>query len=379
MHLASARHTELVGGLAVIDTERNVLQKLSVKSVTELTGGDELAFLAGQGAIIDHKGHFHGRLGNSHEFQRFRLCGAGEGVSDGNISGAREANDVSHLCVLHGLANQALDGVKRHHLGLFHRSGIMIVANRNLLTHTNGASLDAADTDSSHVIVIVDGGNKDLKITRFVSFGGGHIAQDLVKQRLEVNALLQRILGGGSRSARAIDHGAVELLIIRSQIHEKLQDLVFDLTQTSVGLVDLVDADDDSVIQLQRLLQHEASLGHGAFRRIHQQQNTVHHLENTLHLASKVGVAGGVDDIDLHAFVMHRGVLGQNGDASFLFQVSRIHYAGNGLLVFTVNAALLQEPVHQGGFSVVNVGDDGNVSQIFSDHCFLSPIVYYPE
>ena len=42
--------------------------------------------------------------------------------------------------------------------------------------------------------------------------------------------------------------------------------------------VDLVDDNDDLVPQLQRLLQHEAGLRHGALRGVYQQQNAVDHL-----------------------------------------------------------------------------------------------------
>ena len=66
-----------------------------------------------------------------------------------------------------------------------------------------------------------------------------------------------------------------------------------------VRAVDLVDDHDDLVPQLQRLLQHEAGLRHRAFGGVHQQQNAVHHLEDTLDLAGKIGVARCIDDVDL--------------------------------------------------------------------------------
>ena len=43
------------------------------------------------------------------------------------------------------------------------------------------------------------------------------------------------------------------------------------------------------------LLQDKAGLGHGALRRVHQQQDAVDHLEDPLHLAAEVGVSRGVD------------------------------------------------------------------------------------
>ena len=67
-----------------------------------------------------------------------------------------------------------------------------------------------------------------------------------------------------------------------------------------VGAVDLVDDNDDAGGPAPaRLLQHEARLRHGAFGGVHQQDNAVDHLEHALHLAAEVGVARGIDDVDL--------------------------------------------------------------------------------
>ena len=117
--------------------------------------------------------------------------------------------------------------------------------------------------------------------------------------------------------------------------------------------------------QLQRLLQHETGLGHGAFRSIHQQQNAVDHLQDSLHLAAKVSVAGGIHDVDLHILVTDGGVLRQNGDATLPLQITGVHDSVHGGLIFPVNAALLQHFVNQGSLTVVNVGNDGNIADFF--------------
>ena len=116
--------------------------------------------------------------------------------------------------------------------------------------------------------------------------------------------------------------------------------------------------------QLQRLLQHEAGLGHGTLRRVHQQDDTVDHLQDALHLAAEVGVAGGVHDVDFIVLVVDGGILGKNRDAALPLQIAGVHDTILGRLIFPVNAALLQQLVHQRGLAVVNVGDDGNVSDI---------------
>ena len=117
--------------------------------------------------------------------------------------------------------------------------------------------------------------------------------------------------------------------------------------------------------QFQSLLQNKTGLGHGAFCSVNQQDNAVDHLQNTLHFAAEVSVAGGVDDIDLVVLVVDGSVLGQNGDAAFTLQVAGVHNTVLGCLVFTVDTALLQQLINQGGFTMVNVGNNGNITDIF--------------
>ena len=88
-----------------------------------------------------------------------------------------------------------------------------------------------------------------------------------------------------------------------------------------VGAVDLVDDHDRLQPALQGLGEHETRLRHRAFGGIDQHQGPVGHAQHALHLAAEVGVAGRVDDVDLHAAVGDGDVLGQDGDAALAFQV----------------------------------------------------------
>ena len=103
----------------------------------------------------------------------------------------------------------------------------------------------------------------------------------------------------GALTAAAEQHGAVQLLVGSAQIHQQVQHLVDDFLDAGVGAVDLVDGDHQAQVLLQSLLQHETGLGHAALGSVHQQQHAVDHLQHALHLAAKVGVARGIDDVDL--------------------------------------------------------------------------------
>ena len=65
------------------------------------------------------------------------------------------------------------------------------------------------------------------------------------------------------------------------------------------------------------MTQHEAGLGHGALKGIDQQQCAVGHTQHALDLAAKVGVARGVDDVDLEMCIRDSGTTLRNATERF--------------------------------------------------------------
>ena len=122
----------------------------------------------------------------------------------------------------------------------------------------------------------------------------------------------------------------------------------------------------------QRFLQNKTRLRHAAFRRIYQKDNTVHHFEYTLYLAAEIRVPRGIDDVDFHTFIMCRCIFGQNGDAAFPFQGVAVHNTLFYDLVFAVYTALFEHFVDQRGLAMVNVSNNRNIAQIFSNQAKVS-------
>jgi len=73
-------------------------------------------------------------------------------------------------------------------------------------------------------------------------------------------------------------------------------------------------------------------------------------------------VTGGIDDIDLDMVIEDGGVLGKDGDAALAFQLVTVHYALRDRFVGAEGAALLQHGVHKGGLAMVNVRNNGDVT-----------------
>ena len=93
----------------------------------------------------------------------------------------------------------------------------------------------------------------------------------------------------------------------------------------------------------QGLLKHEARLRHRALKGVDQQQGAVGHTQHALDLAAKVGVARGVDDVDLNVLVLDRNVLGENRNAALALLVVGIQDAVLDLLVGTEGVRGTQE------------------------------------
>ena len=134
-----------------------------------------------------------------------------------------------------------------------------------------------------------------------------------------------------------------------------------------VWLVDLVDHHHRTQIELQRLVQHEAGLRHRPFRRIDQQDHAVGQLQHPFDLPAEVAVSGGVDHVDLGIFIVDADILRQNGDAAFAFEVVVVEKALLHHLVVAEYLGLMQDLVHKGGFAVVDVRDDRDVSDFTHD------------
>src|SRR5690606_14524959 len=106
---------------------------------------------------------------------------------------------------------------------------------------------------------------------------------------------------------------------------------------------------------------YKTGLGHGAAHRIHNQQHRIHHGEHTLHFTTKVGVTGGVYDVNAVVIPLDSGVLGEDGNTAFPLLIVAVHHQIAGIIAAIESAGLAQELINHGGFAVVNVSNNGDV------------------
>ena len=204
------------------------------------------------------------------------------------------------------------------------------------------------------------------------------MADDQIVERRKTGALVCHVHDGPTFLARRVDVREVELLIGRADGGEEVEGVVQHPVGISVRPVDLVEHQDRAKAELQRLAQHELRLRHHAFFGVDQQEATVHHAEDPLDLAAEVGVAWGVDDVDAGlarlAVPQHGGGLGEDGDPAFALLIIGVHRPFDGGLVGAENAGLRQQLIDECGLAMIDVGDDGDISEGHEVRFWKSPI-----
>ena len=97
---------------------------------------------------------------------------------------------------------------------------------------------------------------------------------------------------------------------------------------------------------------------------IDDQKGSVHHFHDSFHFATEIGVARRIDDINPITVPLERGVFCANRNSFFALEVHRIHHPFLDFLVGTKSTGLAQQLIDQCGLTVINVRNDGNVTNL---------------
>ena len=236
--------------------------------------------------------------------------------------------------------------------------------------------VNAPHSDTARVRRVVETGDEHLRRT-LQHRRCGNVLHNLVKQIGDVRC---RCLPVGAHPAllcRAEHHGEVQLLLRGIKGKHQVEHHFVHLVGAAVRLVHLVYHHDGFQSYLQRLLQHKPRLRHRTLEGIHQQQAAVCHIQHTLHLSAEVAMSWRVDDVDFHAPIDDGDVLRQDGYSPLAFQVVAVQYTFGIRLVVLEKVSSQHHLVHQRCLAVVNVGNNGNVSDILFLHIQLLHFLDY--
>ena len=161
-----------------------------------------------------------------------------------------------------------------------------------------------------------------------------------------------------------VDDRELDLRLVGVEVEEELVDLVDDLLGRASGRSTLLTTSTTGSLCSSALRSTNRVCGSGPSRRVDEQEHAVDHRQPALDLAAEVGVAGRVDDVDLHVAEPHGRVLGEDRDPLLALEVGRVHDALVDVLVLAERAGLPEHRVDERRLPVVDVRDDRDVAKV---------------
>ena len=193
------------------------------------------------------------------------------------------------------------------------------------------------------------------------------MGHDQLEQRDQVLAFSVERFCRPSRPARCIKHWKIKLFIACAKTGEQVKNFIQSPIRLGVGLIDLVQNHHWLEAQRQGFRGHEFCLRHRAFGSIDQQNHAIDHRENPLNFAAEVRVTRRIHDIDTRAFILDGGTFREDRYTPLSLQVVGIHRSFSNSLIGAKRPGLLQQLINECRFSVVNVGDDRDITQVHRD------------
>ena len=369
MQDAAARNLDATLVLELLDLHSHVVLGLVEQALLELTGTHDVAVAADERGSRSLKDDGQGRRVDLDGLEFNGVLGIGVDIADIGAIDAHDGGDVTGADFLALGAAQVVESKELLDGG--GGAGAVVLHNQDLVALVDGTGVHAADADTANEVGVVDGHALHGQRGVLVNLGRGHIVDDHVEQRIHVHVAVVGVKTGKAVHGAGVDHvlhGELKLVVGGAQVGHKVEAVVVGLLGVSARTVDLVDDDHNLKAGVDSVTQYEAGLGHGAFKSVDQQQGAVGHTQHALDLAAEVGVARGVDDVDLDVLVLDRDVLGENRNAALALLVVGIQDAVLDLLVGTESVRGTQELVDHRRLAVVDVSNDGDVPQIVYAH-----------
>ena len=319
VQFATAAHFEFVRVVHFFDAQGDVVDEFAVKALLDLAAGDVFAFAPGKGRVVYLEGHAHRRLIDGEAGQRFDVVRVAEGVGDVERVDAGEGDDVAGGGAIDFDFFEAEEFEDLQDAATAHRA---IAANdfyRGVAA--DAAALNAADADDAGVAGVVERGDLHSERRVAIHVGWRYVGDDGFKERGHVATADVGVVARVAVQAGGVNYREIKLFVGGAEAVEEVEGFVQYPVGARAGAVDFVDDDDGVQSHVEGFLGDEAGLRHRPVHRVNQQQHAVHHGEDALDFAAKVGVSGGVNDVDLVVFPTDCGVFRHDGDAAFAFEV----------------------------------------------------------
>ena len=155
-------------------------------------------------------------------------------------------------------------------------------ANKYGVTHFCDTFIHAAHRETSEEVVIREVECLHTKCLGRVIFRNRDFLKDNIKEWSKILPLVGFIAHGNTITSNSIHRCKVELFIMCTKLHKELKYCIMCCSTVSTWLVDLVEDNNRLKTELERFLEHKASLWHRPFLCIHNKEHGVDRPEHAL-------------------------------------------------------------------------------------------------
>ena len=357
----------------LLDAHGDVILALCHQALFKLTATNNVSLTANKWRGRRLKNNGKGWWINLNWIQLNRVLWISVDVTNISVINANDCRNITCVNLAALLTAKVVKGEQL--LDLAHGAGTVVFNNKNLVASMNCSGIDTANTNAAQVVGVIDGDTLHSKRSVNINIWSWKTVDNHVEKREHIVVVIIWIKASVTVNARSKDdvlHGELKLLISCAEVHHQIKRIVDNSLWASAVTVNLVDNHHDRKACVDSVAQNKASLWHRAFSCVNQKQCTVGHLQNTLYLAAEVSVARGINNVDLDALVLNRDILCQNSNSALTLLIVGVQNSLLNLLVLAECIGCLKHLVNHGGFTVVNVSDDSNISDVVLTHKSLS-------
>src|SRR5579883_2982973 len=242
VQFATAGDNELVGRLAILDTQADVRLQFAVEPLAQLTRGREFSFRAREWAGINAESDLDGWLGDSETGQRFGIVAVSDGLADIRIGNAGQRHNVA--CERLRDLDPLQPTVEKHLRNLLVGDRTVATNTCNLSLRSNTPARNASDSIFATVVVVIQSTDEHLQRRIHIHGGSRDRVDDRIQQRLEILPLVVEIPHRDARTADCVQDGEVQLGVVRCQFEEEILYLFHNLLDACILTINLVDHND---------------------------------------------------------------------------------------------------------------------------------------
>ena len=335
-----------------------------MQAIAQVARSDPLADTPGERRIINGEDHGQRGLINQQRVERSGIFGIGQSLADLDAFDAGNGDDVSGGNGFGFVAIEAAEGEELGDARSLKRA--IELGDADLIAAMQCALEDARNGDAAKIVAVIEIGDLHLQSLLRIARWRGDAVQNGLEEEREIAGIISAgfppLAVSDAGLGIGVEHREIELVLDGVEVDEEVVNFVEDRGGAGVGTVDFIEDDNGRQIRLQSFLQDVARLGQGAFAGVHQEEHAIDHAQGALDFAAKVAMARRIHDIDARAAIEKRRVLGQDGDAPLSFEVVGIHHPVDDFLIDTKDSALAEHGIDQGGFTVVHMGDNGDIA-----------------